>query len=101
MGKIRTLDEIIQEELKDEESRWLYLKYALEDYFESGDEVVLLLAIRQVVRAGIGYAILSEKTGVSRNSLYRILSGRVSPKLTTFRQILSALGYTLTTTYKV
>lgn len=64
MGKIRTLDEIIQEELKDEESRWLYLKYALEDYFESGDEVVLLLAIRQVVRAGIGYAILSEKTGV-------------------------------------
>ncbi|MGE4266345.1 MAG: addiction module antidote protein [Deferribacterales bacterium] len=96
MTKLRTLDDIIQEELKDEQSRNEYLEYAVEDYFESGDEVELLLAIRQVVIAGIGFTALSERTGLSRESLYKTLSGKVNPKLKTLQQILSALGYAVT-----
>jgi len=96
MTKLRTLDDIIQDELKDEQSRAEYLECAVEDYFESGDEIELLLAIRQVVIAGIGFTSLAEQTGLSRESLYKTLSGKVNPKLKTLQQILSALGYAVT-----
>jgi len=92
--KFRTLDEIIQDELKDETSRNKYLEIAVEDYFENGEEAELLLAIRQVVIAGIGFSALSERTGLSRESLYKSLSGNNgNPKLKTLQLILSALGY--------
>ena len=91
--KFRTLDEIIQDELKDETSRNKYLEIAVEDYFENGEEAELLLAIRQVVIAGIGFSALSERTGLSRESLYKSLSGNGNPKLKTLQLILSALGY--------
>lgn len=93
MRKFRTLDEIIQDELKDETSRNKYLEIAVEDYFENGEEAELLLAIRQVVIAGIGFSALSERTGLSRESLYKSLSGNGNPKLKTLQLILSALGY--------
>jgi probable addiction module antidote protein len=96
MTKLRTLDDIIQDELKDEQIRAEYLECAVEDYFESGDEIELLLAIRQVVIAGIGFTALAEQTGLSRESLYKTLSGKVNPKLKTLQQILSALGYAVT-----
>lgn len=96
MTKLRTLDDIIQDELKDEQNRAKYLECAVEDYFESGDEIELLLAIRQVVISGIGFTTLAEKTGLSRESLYKTLSGKVNPKLRTLQQILSALGYAVT-----
>jgi probable addiction module antidote protein len=95
MRTYRTLDQLIQEELSTPEDRAQYLDIAVEDYVENGDEVELLLAIRQVVQAGIGFARLSEVTGLSRESLYKTLSGKGNPKLKTLKEILSALGYSL------
>ena len=95
MRTYRTLDSLIQEQLSTPENRALYLDIAVEDYVETGDEAELLLAIRQVVQAGIGFAKLAEETGFSRESLYKTLSGKGNPKLKTIKEILAALGYTL------
>lgn len=96
MKTYRTLDQLIQERLSDPERRAQYLDIAVEDYVENGEEAELLLAIRQVVQAGMGFAKLSETTGLSRESLYKTLSGKGNPKLKTLKEILAALGYTLT-----
>ncbi len=95
MRTYRTLDSLIQERLSSPENRAAYLDIAVEDYVETGDEAELLLAIRQVVQAGIGFAKLAEETGLSRESLYKTLSGKGNPKLKTIKEILSALGYSL------
>jgi len=98
--KGRTLDEIIQNELRTPEDQELYLKIAIEDYTETGDEIQLFLAIRQVVQAGIGFTALAKNTGLSRESLYKTLSGRGNPKLKTIQLILSELGYSFTAVRK-
>ncbi|MGE4267353.1 MAG: addiction module antidote protein [Deferribacterales bacterium] len=95
MRTYRTLDTLIQEKLATPENRGLYLDLAVDDYVETGDEAELLLAVRQVVQAGIGFAKLAEMTGLSRESLYKTLSGSGNPKLKTIKEILSALGYSL------
>lgn len=93
--KNKTFDQIIQNKLTTSEDQELYLSIAVEDYFETGDEKTLLLALRQVIIAQEGFTSLAEKTGLSRESLYRTLSGRGNPKLKTLQLILSALGYGL------
>lgn len=95
MRRARTLDEIIQGELKDEDSRNEYVKCAVEDFFENGDEIELLLAIRQVAIAGVGLSTLSAKIGISEDTLRKILTGKEGISLETFRVILSALGFSL------
>lgn len=95
MRAYRTLDNLIQERLSTPESLMEYIEFAAENYAENGDELEFLLVIRQVVQAGIGFAKLSEVTGLSRESLYKTLSGQGNPKLKTLKEILSALGYTL------
>ncbi len=98
--KGRTLDEIIQDELKTAEDQKMYLELAIEEYTETGDEIQLLLAIRQVVQAGIGFTALAKNTGLSRESLYKTLSGNGNPKLKTIQSILSELGYSFTAVRK-
>ncbi|WP_415238562.1 DNA-binding protein [Seleniivibrio woodruffii] len=95
MRRARTLDEIIQSELKDEDSRNEYVRCAVEDFFENGDEIELLLAIRQVAIAGEGLSVLSAKIGISEDVLGSILTGKEDISLETFRKILSALGFSL------
>lgn len=94
--KGRTLDEIIQAEIATPEDQKMYLELAIDEYTETGDEIELLLAIRQVVQAGIGFTALAKRTGLSRESLYKTLSGRGNPKLKTIQLILSELGYSFT-----
>lgn len=93
--KLRELDDVVVEMLasnpKDIDK---YLKIALEDYEESGDEASLLIALRQVTLAKGGFAELSKKTGLTRNSLYKTLSAMGNPKIKTLKTILNALGYT-------
>ncbi|MCD8552380.1 hypothetical protein [Seleniivibrio sp.] len=95
MRRARTLDEIIQDELKDEDSRNEYIRCAVEDFFENGDEMELLLAIRQVAIAGVGLSALAAKIGISEDVLCSILTGKEDISLEIFRKILSNLGYSL------
>jgi probable addiction module antidote protein len=69
-----------------------YLKAALED---DSEPRVLLLALRRVVQAR-GIAKIAKTAGVERESLYRALSTRGNPRLSTLAAVTKAVGLRLT-----
>ena len=69
-----------------------YLKAALED---EDDPRVLLLALRHLAQAQ-GIAKVAKAAGVERESLYRALSPRGNPRLSTLIAVTRAIGLKLT-----
>ena len=57
---------------------------------EDGDARAVPVALRTVVDAVGGMAALADKTGLSRETLYRTLSERGNPRLDTLAVILAA-----------
>jgi probable addiction module antidote protein len=71
-----------------------YLKAALE---EAEDEPrVLLIALRRVAEARGGLAKVAKSAGVERESLYRALSPRGNPRLSTLVAVTKAMGLRIT-----
>jgi probable addiction module antidote protein len=68
----------------------------LEAMLEDGDSRAVTVALRTVVDAVGGMAALADKTGLSRETLYRTLSERGNPRLDTLAMILAAFGLRLT-----
>ena len=58
----------------------------------SDSEEVFLLALRDVVEASGGMANLARKTSLNRENLYRSLSKKGNPKLSSLASILDAVG---------
>jgi probable addiction module antidote protein len=69
-----------------------YLRAALE---EDSEPRVLLIALRRVVQAR-GIAKIAKTAGVERESLYRALSTRGNPRLSTLAAVTKAVGLRLT-----
>jgi probable addiction module antidote protein len=69
-----------------------YLKAALQ---EDSEPRVLLVALRRVVQAR-GIAKVARTAGVERESLYRALSARGNPRLSTLAAVTKAVGLRLT-----
>jgi probable addiction module antidote protein len=70
-----------------------YLRAALED----GDEPsVLLIALRRIAEARGGIAKVAKAAGIERESLYRALSARGNPRLSTLVAVTKAVGLKLT-----
>ena len=86
-------DEAVIQELRDN-PRFVveYLRTALE---EESEPQVLLLALRRVVQAR-GIAKIAKTAGVERESLYRALSKRGNPRLSTLAAVTKAVGLRLT-----
>ncbi len=59
---------------------------------EDDDARVVPVALRTVADAVGGMAALAEKTGLSRETLYRTLSTQGNPRLDTLSAILAAFG---------
>lgn len=78
--------------LQDEENAAEYLNAALED----GDRDGLLLALRNIAEARGGMATVAEKAHVPRESLYRMLSTRGNPALSSLLSILHGMGLKMT-----
>ena len=68
----------------------------IEAMLEDGDARAVPVALRTVVDAVGGMTVLAEKTGLSRETLYRTLSERGNPRLDTLTVILAAFGLRLT-----
>lgn len=68
----------------------------IEGMLEDGDARAVPVALRTVAEAVGGMAALAEKTGLSRETLYRTLSERGNPRLDTLATILAAFGLRLT-----
>src|SRR5882724_9755046 len=70
-----------------------YLRAALEDDDEPG---VLLVALRRIAEARGGIAKIANAAGIERESLYRALSVRGNPRLSTLVAVTKAAGLKLT-----
>ena len=69
-----------------------YLKAALE---EEDEPRVLLIALRHLAQAQ-GIAKVAKAAGIERESLYRALSARGNPRLSTLFAVTKAIGLRLT-----
>jgi len=87
-------DEAMIRELRDDpEFAAEYLRAALE---EDDEPAVLLLALRHIAKARGGIAKVAKAAGIERESLYRALSRRGNPRLSTLVAVTKAVGLKLT-----
>ena len=84
---------IIRELGDDPEFAAEYLRAALE---EEDEPRVLLIALRRIAEARGGIAKVAKAAGIERESLYRALSVRGNPRLSTLVAVTKAVGLRLT-----
>ena len=82
--------------------QWLKAPRNAEAYIEAvldeGDPKGLMQALRNVAEAQGGIAVVAERAGLSRESLYRTLSKSGNPQLASLTKILGATGLRLSVT---
>jgi probable addiction module antidote protein len=83
---------IIRRLRKDPEFAAEYVKAALED---NDEPLVLLIALRHLAQSR-GIAKVAKAAGIERESLYRALSSRGNPRLSTLVAVTKAIGLKLT-----
>ncbi|HIL11568.1 MAG TPA: transcriptional regulator [Candidatus Latescibacteria bacterium] len=86
-------EERLIESLKDPLEAQAYLETALEDYEKTGKTDSLLLALKDVAKAQGGIGALSQRAGLNREHLYRVLSSKSQPRLDKLLAIVSGLGF--------
>lgn len=87
----------LEKSLKDPQDAAEYLNAAL----EAGDLSVFTLALKDVVDAlGGGVSATSKRSHLNRESLYRMLSKKGNPRLTTFYSVIGSLGLEMHITAK-
>ncbi len=90
MSKIKTRPFDMANYLNSDEDIAEYLLQALED----GDAVLLAAALGDVARAR-NMAQLARDTGLTREGLYKALSGEGNPSLSTVMKVMKAMGLKL------
>lgn len=91
MSTIKTRPFDMANYLSNEEEIAEYLRQVLED----GDPAELAAALGDIARAR-GMTQLARDTGLSRESLYKSLSGERAPSSDTLFKVMRALGFQLT-----
>ena len=91
MSKIKTRPFDMANYLGSEDEITEYLRQVLED----GDPSELAAALGDIARAR-GMTQLARDTGLSRESLYKSLSGERAPSSDTLLKVIRALGFNLT-----
>ncbi len=90
--KHKDFQEYLLQKLQDPREAHAYLNAALMDE----DQRVFLLALKDVLEAQGGDMItLAEQADLNRENLYRMLSKKGNPKLTSLRSVLHVLGLEL------
>jgi probable addiction module antidote protein len=70
-----------------------YLRASLED---ADDPRVMLIALRRIAESRGGIAKVAKPAGIERESLYRALSAKGNPRLSTLVAVAKAVGLKLT-----
>lgn len=92
MGKVVTTRYDVAEHLRTPEEMARYLEACLD---EAGDDASLIAkALGDIARAR-GMTDIARDAGLSRESLYKGLSGERTPRLDTVLRVISALGLRL------
>jgi probable addiction module antidote protein len=92
MGKTRTTRYDVTEHLRTPEEMAAYLEACLEE--ASGDAAFIAKALGDLARAK-GMTQVARDSGLSRESLYKALSGERSPDFETILKVIGALGLKL------
>ncbi len=97
MNKSKNYNDLLIESLKKPKEAVAYLNAALEECKDGSPESqkLLLIAFKNVALAQGGISNLATKTGLGRESLYKTLSKRGNPKLTTLTTLIGAMGFDL------
>lgn len=90
MGQVKLKAWDSAEHLKTEEEMALYLEACLEE----GDPALIAHALGVIAKAR-GMSQLARDTGLSRESLYKALSGEGNPEFSTVMKVVKALGLRL------
>lgn len=92
MNRLIDYQEDLIESLRDPQEALAYLNAALTDE----DERIFLLALKNVLEAqGGDMTSLAREADLNRENLYRILSKKGNPKLTSIKSVLNAMGLEL------
>ena len=92
MRKTKTTRYDVAEHLRTPKEMAAYLESALEE--SNGDASVVAKAIGDIARAK-GMSQVAKDSGLSRESLYKALSGDRSPGIDTILKVIGALGIKL------
>ena len=92
MGKIKTTRCHIAQHLRTREEMAAYLEACLEE--ADGNAAFIAKALGDIARAK-GMAQVARDSGLSRESLYKALSGERSPDFDTILKVVEALGLKL------
>lgn len=92
MKKVKTTRYDVAEHLRTSEEMAAYLEACLEE--ADGDAAFIAKALGDIARAK-GMAQVARDSGLSRESLYKALSGERSPSFDTILKVVQALGLRL------
>lgn len=90
--KTKTTPYDTAEQLRTPEEIALYLEACLD---EAGDDAAFVVHALGVVARAWGMTQLARDTGLSRESLYKALSGQGNPEFATVLKVINALGIKL------
>jgi probable addiction module antidote protein len=93
--KYQKFQDYLVEKLQSPVEAQAFLDAAIEEYEEDGDTEAFMLALRHLTEAKGGISKLAEATHLNRQNLYKVLTGKTSPKLETTFSIMRGLGYHL------
>lgn len=88
-------EQVVQMLRENPQEAQLYLQIALEEIYEEQGVGAFLIALRQVIEARGGVGEIAAKSGLSRQQLYKTLSEKGNPTLTTLMKITRAAGVKL------
>lgn len=90
-------DEAMIAELReDPEYAEAYLQAAFDDIYEPGGIGGFLVALRQVIESRGGVSAIAQRSGLSRQHIYRALSEKGNPTITTLTELTRAARVRLT-----
>ena len=92
MGKILTYKYDVADDLRSPEEMALYLEACLEE--APSDAAFIAAALGDIARAK-GMSLIAKETGLSRESLYKSLSGERIPDFSTILKVVEAVGLSL------
>jgi probable addiction module antidote protein len=92
MAKTKTTRYDVAEHLRTPEEMAAYLEASIEE--ANGDDSLIAKALGDIARAK-GMSQVARDAGLSRESLYKALSGDRSPNFDTILKVISALGLKL------
>lgn len=94
--KFRTFEEVqIEHYKKHPKELKTFIEVALEEFQKDGDEEAFLSALALAAKVHGGFGKLAKESGISREHLYRALSDKGDPRLSTFMQVIHSLGLSL------